>query len=81
MLPRIISFFPEASTLNKRQDEYGGSTENRVRIINEISDMIRAKLDMPLGIRLSLYEDDEDGYDADYGIEVASMLKNMDSLL
>ena len=34
------------------------------------SDMIRAKLDMPLGIRLSLYEDDEDGYDADYGIEV-----------
>lgn len=65
-------------SLNKRQDEYGGSTENRVRIINEISDMIRAKLDMPLGIRLSLYEDDEDGYNADYGIEVASMLKNMD---
>ena len=61
--------------LNKRTDEYGGSVENRIRILNEISSAIKSKLNMPLGIRLSLYEDDEDGYDADYGIDVASRLE------
>ena len=64
--------------LNKRTDEYGGSVENRIRILNEISSAIKSKLNMPLGIRLSLYEDDEGGYDADYGIDVASRLENMD---
>jgi 2,4-dienoyl-CoA reductase-like NADH-dependent reductase (Old Yellow Enzyme family) len=64
--------------LNKREDEYGGSVDNRVRIINETSEMIKNKLDIPVGVRLSLYEDDEDGYGPEYGIEVASKLKNID---
>lgn len=64
--------------LNHRTDEYGGSVENRVRIINEIASQIRKKVDIPVGIRLSLYEDDMDGYDADYGIKVASALNNID---
>jgi 2,4-dienoyl-CoA reductase-like NADH-dependent reductase (Old Yellow Enzyme family) len=64
--------------LNQRTDEYGGSVENRVRIINEITSQIRKNVDIPVGIRLSLYEDDEDGYGADYGIKVASALRNID---
>ncbi len=64
--------------LNKRTDEYGGSTENRIRIINEISGSIKSKVPIPVGIRLSLYEDDKDGYGADYGIDVATRLENMD---
>ncbi len=64
--------------LNNRTDEYGGSVENRVRIINEITSNIRRKVDIPVGIRLSLYEDDADGYGAHYGIEIASSLKNID---
>ncbi len=64
--------------LNRRTDEYGGSIENRLRIINEITSQIRKKIDIPVGIRLSLYEDDEDGYGADYGIKIASALKNID---
>ena len=64
--------------LNHRTDEYGGTIENRVRIINEITAKIRKKVDIPVGIRLSLYEDDEDGYGPDYGIETALALKNID---
>ena len=64
--------------LNHRTDEYGGSIENRIRIINEITSQIRKKVDIPVGIRLSLYEDDRDGYSADYGITIASALKNID---
>ena len=47
--------------LNHRTDEYGGTVENRVRIINEITSEIKKKVDIPVGIRLSLYEDDKDG--------------------
>ncbi|AAT42958.1 NADH:flavin oxidoreductase [Picrophilus oshimae] len=62
--------------LNKRNDRYGGSLENNVRIANEIIDMIRAELDFPVGIRLSLYEDE--GYGPDYGIKAARLIKNAD---
>ena len=31
-----------------------------------------------MGIRLSLYEDDSDGYDASYGLTVAESLRNID---
>ena len=64
--------------LNHRTDEYGGTVENRVRIINEITSEIKKKVDIPVGIRLSLYEDDKDGYSTDYGIAIASALKNID---
>lgn len=41
--------------INKRSDRYGGSLENRARIVFEISDGIRAatRADFQLGIRLS----------------------------
>ena len=44
-----------SSTINKREDEYGGSLENRSKIIFEIIDGIRSECgkDFLLGIRLS----------------------------
>ena len=44
-----------SSSINKREDEYGGSLENRSRIIFEIIDGIRSECgkDFLLGIRLS----------------------------
>jgi 2,4-dienoyl-CoA reductase-like NADH-dependent reductase (Old Yellow Enzyme family) len=41
--------------INKREDRYGGSVENRARIINEIIDGIRARTrtDFQVGLRLS----------------------------
>lgn len=40
---------------NKRKDEYGGSTENRVRLLVEVCKAIREKVgkDFPVGIRIS----------------------------
>ncbi len=66
--------------LNKRSDKYGGNFENRMRIINEISENIKKYYDFPVGIRLSLYEDDSDGYDANYGLKVGESLKYVDYL-
>lgn len=65
-------------TLNRRTDKYGGSTENRLRFPQEIIDAIKSELNIPVGIRLSLYEDDPDGYTPEYGLEIAESLKGID---
>ena len=43
---------------NKREDEYGGSFENRLRMITEIINGIRVQCgpDFPIGVRLSVEE-------------------------
>ncbi len=66
--------------LNKRNDKYGNTFENRIRLINEISENIKKYYDFPVGIRLSLYEDDDDGYDSNYGLKVGESLKYVDYL-
>ncbi|MEM0139156.1 MAG: NADH:flavin oxidoreductase [Ferroplasma sp.] len=64
--------------LNTRNDAYGGSLENRVKIINEIVSRIKKSTDIAVGIRLSLYEDEPDGYQAEYTTEVINNLKGID---
>lgn len=64
--------------LNRRSDRYGGSFENRLRFAQEITDSIKGSLDIPVGIRLSLYEDDQDGYGPDYGLSIAESLRGID---
>lgn len=51
--------------VNKRTDEYGGCLDNRVRIIKEVYDSIRANVgeDFPLMIRFSADEDMPGGRD------------------
>ncbi|MFD1471803.1 oxidoreductase [Companilactobacillus mishanensis] len=48
---------------NRRTDEYGGCLENRMRIVHEIYDAMRAEVgtDFPLTARFSLTEDTVDG--------------------
>jgi len=55
-------FFSPSS--NKRTDEYGGSLENRMRIILEIVDKIKQRVgeDYPITCRLNVHENIERGY-------------------
>ncbi|MGP6239694.1 NAD(P)-binding protein [Cuniculiplasma sp. SKW4] len=64
--------------LNLRKDRYGGSVENMLRFPQEIIDSIREEVSIPVGIRLSLYEDDPDGYPPEHGMKIAENLKNID---
>ena len=62
---------------NHRTDGYGGSLENRTRILREIVEAIRAACgeDFPLMFRISLEEYiGKDGYHADTGIKICQML-------
>jgi 2,4-dienoyl-CoA reductase-like NADH-dependent reductase (Old Yellow Enzyme family) len=62
---------------NERDDEYGGSLENRCRIVIEIAEAIRDRVgpDYPIGIRVSYDEFmGEVGVDADDGDEIVRIL-------
>ena len=63
---------------NKREDEYGGSFENRMRYPLEIIEAIReawwAQI-IPIGIRLCVDEFIEGGYSMEYGLKVAKRLE------
>ncbi len=65
-------------TLNVRTDRYGGTFEKRLSVPQAIIDAVRAVGDFPVGIRLSLYEDDPGGWNGDYGLKVIDSLKNLD---
>lgn len=62
---------------NRREDEYGGSLENRMRFPLEMVDAVRRVMpdDMPFGIKISASDLTDGGNEIDDGIEIARMLK------
>ncbi|NTU89769.1 MAG: FAD-dependent oxidoreductase [Actinobacteria bacterium] len=61
---------------NNRKDRWGGSMENRARIVNAIAANIKKKCGQgfPICVRISGSEIFEGGYDIDYGVEIAKQL-------
>lgn len=62
---------------NKRTDDYGGSFENRARILLRVVADIRAKVprDFPLSVRLSVTDYEPDGIPVAETIELARLLE------
>ena len=73
----LLSEFMSPS-LNRRSDRYGGNLENRVRFPQEVLDSIKSEIDIPVGMRISLYENGDQAYNPDYGLKIADNLKNLD---
>ena len=72
----ILEWFMSPLT-NRRDDEYGGSFENRMRIVMEI---LRAAREFTgdaftIGVRLNMFEEMPGGYDLAGGIEIAQYLE------
>jgi len=73
-----------SSYTNRREDEYGGSLENRMRLLKEIIQGVREECgsDFPISVRLSVEEFyDMIGYPGqgillDEGVEMAKMLES-----
>ena len=63
---------------NKREDEYGGSFENRMRFVVEVFNAVKEIIgvEMVLGIRLCMDEFEDDGYKLEDGIEIAKYLES-----
>jgi 2,4-dienoyl-CoA reductase-like NADH-dependent reductase (Old Yellow Enzyme family)/thioredoxin reductase len=61
---------------NQREDEYGGSVENRMRLLMETVRLIRSELpDFPMMVRLSATEYAEGGYSVDDIVALAKALE------
>ncbi len=64
---------------NKRTDEYGGSFENRVRLLMEVTQAIHKVIpdEMPLFVRISADEWAEGGHTINESVEVVKLLKEI----
>jgi 2,4-dienoyl-CoA reductase-like NADH-dependent reductase (Old Yellow Enzyme family) len=64
---------------NKRQDKYGGSLENRMRLTTEVSKAVRDVIPdtMPLFVRISATDWVEGGWDVEQSIVLAKKLKEV----
>jgi 2,4-dienoyl-CoA reductase-like NADH-dependent reductase (Old Yellow Enzyme family)/thioredoxin reductase len=61
---------------NKREDDYGGSVENRMRLLMETVRLIRSELpDFPMMVRLSATEYVEGGYSVDDIVTLSTALE------
>lgn len=63
---------------NKRADEYGGSFENRTRLLLQVCDAVRNVWpeELPLFVRLSATEWVEGGWNGDDSVALSGLLKN-----
>ncbi|RYJ17490.1 NADH:flavin oxidoreductase/NADH oxidase [Rahnella variigena] len=64
---------------NQRTDQYGGSLENRMRLLLEIFQEIRAEFpaEKPIGVRISATDWVEGGWDLEQSIELAKALDKL----
>ncbi|OGA45894.1 MAG: oxidoreductase [Betaproteobacteria bacterium RIFCSPLOWO2_12_FULL_62_13] len=62
---------------NKREDEYGGSLENRMRFPLEVFRAVRAVWDKPLGAKISGTDFAEGGWTPDEAVAYARELKRL----
>ena len=64
---------------NHRQDEYGGSFENRTRIVREVVKAVRDAWpeNLPLFLRISSTDWEEGGWDPEQSVELARQAKPM----
>ena len=71
----ISSFLSPLS--NTRTDMYGGSQQNRARLLYEIIDAVREEwpLEKPLGIRISYHDYHKDGLQAENFVEILNGIK------
>lgn len=62
---------------NKRTDDYGGSLENRMRLVLEVTEAVRAvwPADKPLLARLSVSDNHPDGWQVEDSVVLARELK------
>jgi 2,4-dienoyl-CoA reductase-like NADH-dependent reductase (Old Yellow Enzyme family) len=64
---------------NERDDEYGGSLENRMRLVLRVVEAVRAAwpAELPLFVRISATDWAEGGWDLEQSIELAKRMRDL----
>jgi 2,4-dienoyl-CoA reductase-like NADH-dependent reductase (Old Yellow Enzyme family) len=61
---------------NRREDAWGGSFENRIRLVTEVVDAVRTEWRGPLFVRISATDWVEGGWSLDQSVELAKVLRS-----
>ncbi len=73
----LLSTFLSLNT-NRRDDRWGGSLENRFRIIKEIYEGARKRVgSYPILIKINAYDDQRNGMRLDESVQIASLLQDV----
>jgi len=64
---------------NRRTDSYGGSLENRMRLLNRVAQMVRKTVpaELPVFVRISATDWVDGGWDVDQSVVLARRLKEL----
>src|SRR5699024_6610803 len=64
---------------NHRTDQYGGSFDNRIRLLLEVTELVKAEWgnDKPLFVRLSATDWTDEGWNINDSIALAKRLKSL----
>lgn len=62
---------------NTRTDQWGGSFDNRVRIVLDVVRAVRSAFDGPVLLRVSATDWREDGWDVEQTVRLASLVKEL----
>lgn len=62
---------------NKREDEYGGSPENRFRFLREVLEAVKTVWDGPLFVRVSACDYHEEGLKIDDYVKMGAWMKDL----
>ncbi len=67
---------------NSRTDEYGGSFENRIRLLLEVLEAVQSEwpADLPLFIRISATDWAEGGWNSDESVQLSKIVKEKESI-
>ena len=71
----LHSFYSPIS--NKRTDEYGGSFENRIRLLVDVVNAVQSVWEKPIFVRLSCTDWVEEGWDIEQTVKLAKVLKSL----
>ncbi|MDO5045727.1 MAG: NADH:flavin oxidoreductase/NADH oxidase [Campylobacter sp.] len=63
--------------INKRSDKYGGSFENRTRLLKEILTEVKAAVDIPVGVRISAQSFVKDDWSLADSVKLAVELEKL----
>jgi len=76
--PSAIAFSPQYAVSNQRTDTYGGSFENRTRLLLQVVDAVRRvwPAHLPLFVRISASDWTEGGWTIDDSVQLCRMLRD-----
>ena len=62
---------------NQRDDDYGGSVFNRMRLVLELVKVMKDNLDLHVSVKVNTFDERKDGFDSKESLEACKLLEKV----